>query len=459
MSLLRIEMAAATLFVSLLPAVASAHAFGQQYTLPIPFGFYALGGALALIASFALFLLLPRMSARSSEYGTALFSVPRAVPVALRVLGVVMLVSGVVAGFVGPQETTANLAPEFMWVILLLGVAYMNAIVGGVWSFLNPFEWIARLVLGSSYRPLYRYPQWLGVYPAVIAYAYLLTLELLSFGLGAVPSVVALVLCAYLFISVAGSALFGADAWFTQADFLNMFFGVFARSAPVQLSTSGEVSYTGLSRSVELMPRRLGEVLFILLMLSSTAYDGLKETQVWQAAFFPLKVVVANYAFFEHILLYFSPFIFAAFYVIAIYAMRLLTRSAHRLEYLLRRFAFSLAPIAVAYGFAHYFTLLLNGVQHVYALLSDPFGRGWDVFGTAAYQVHIGLMSARTVWEIQLSVIIIGHIVATYIAHRIAEREFEGKRALLLGQLPMLGLMVAYTVFGLWILSLAYALP
>jgi Cupredoxin-like domain len=57
-------------------------------------------------------------------------------------------------------------------------------------------------------------------------------------------------------------------------------------------------------------------------------------------------------------------------------------------------YAFSLVPIAVAYQVAHYYTLLLVQGQAFVARLSDPFGWGWNLFGTVGFQPRYGLVDA-----------------------------------------------------------------
>ena len=48
--------------------------------------------------------------------------------------------------------------------------------------------------------------------------------------------------------------------------------------------------------------------------------------------------------------------------------------------------------------------------------------------------------------------IVFGHVVAVFAAHRLALRSSTRARALVM-QLPLVGLMVAYTVAGLWVLA------
>ncbi len=116
-------------------------------------------------------------------------------------------------------------------------------------------------------------------------------------------------------------------------------------------------------------------------------------------------------------------------------------------------YVYSLVPIAIAYQVAHYYTLLLVQGQEVVRHLSDPFGWGWDLVGTAKYEVQPGLVGAAFVWYSQVALIVVGHVLAVYLAHLGALRLFGDRRKALRSQLPMLALMVLYTISSLWILS------
>ncbi len=113
----------------------------------------------------------------------------------------------------------------------------------------------------------------------------------------------------------------------------------------------------------------------------------------------------------------------------------------------------SLVPIAIADHLAHYFLFLLQTGQLIIPLVSNPFGLGWDLFGTAAYQTTIGIMNARSGWYLALIAIVPGHIFAVYVAHVMALRLYGTSGAALWSQVPMVVLMVGYTVTSLWILS------
>jgi hypothetical protein len=116
-------------------------------------------------------------------------------------------------------------------------------------------------------------------------------------------------------------------------------------------------------------------------------------------------------------------------------------------------FVLPLVPIAIAYHVAHYFSLLAIAGQFVIPLASDPFGYGWDLFGTMLYRVDIGIVDARSVWYLAVIAIVTGHMIAIWLAHVAATQLYADARAARRSQYPMLILMVGYTMLSLWILA------
>jgi hypothetical protein len=109
-------------------------------------------------------------------------------------------------------------------------------------------------------------------------------------------------------------------------------------------------------------------------------------------------------------------------------------------------------PIACAYAIAHYFSLLLIQGQVAITLISDPFGFGWDLFGTADYQPDATVVSPNTTWYVQVAVLVVGHVSGLLLAHDRAVALYDSPRTAIRTQYAMLALMVAYTVGGLWLL-------
>jgi hypothetical protein len=112
----------------------------------------------------------------------------------------------------------------------------------------------------------------------------------------------------------------------------------------------------------------------------------------------------------------------------------------------------SLVPIALVYAVAHYFTALIISGQYIFSLASDPFGFGWDLFGTVTYSPNIAPLAPNIVWYVQVGALVAGHVAGLMVAHDRAVTILPARDALR-SQYAMLGLMVVYTIGGLWLLS------
>ncbi len=89
--------------------------------------------------------------------------------------------------------------------------------------------------------------------------------------------------------------------------------------------------------------------------------------------------------------------------------------------------------------------------QGFYALASDPFGWGWDLFGTASRPINYRAMSMATISYVQAGAIVVGHVAGVVLAHDRAVATFRPRLATR-SQYPLLAAMVVYTVGGLVLL-------
>ena len=117
-------------------------------------------------------------------------------------------------------------------------------------------------------------------------------------------------------------------------------------------------------------------------------------------------------------------------------------------------FLCSLVPIAIVYALSHYLSLLLIQGQFAWPLLSDPYGKGWDLFGTASFTPNLTFLTPNTTWYTQVTVLVLGHVVGLIVAHDRAIAVSPSPRIALRTQYAMLTLMVMYTVGGMWLLSI-----
>lgn len=295
------------------------------------------------------------------------------------------------------------------------------------------------------------------------------------------PRLLSGALAGYTIITLVGAWVIGRDAWFRHCDFFGVYFRCVGLCSPIVISRngSGVLPYVRVRQPfiglVSNHARDLSHVLFVLFMLSSTAFDGFHETAPWVNGFWVQMYqaltpyigtnIVDTYPIFKVLYLSYqaaglllSPLLYFLIYMSSLAAVKMLTATKLSLRELALRFAYSLIPIALVYNISHYFTLIVSQGLQLIRLVSDPLGFGWNLFGTAHWQLFY-ILDAGFVWHAQVALILIGHLFSVYLAHLEAVSLFGDRKTILVSQLPMLLLMVAYTCIGLWVLSLPITNP
>lgn len=433
------------------PLVAIAHASGEQFILPLPVSLYIGGGMTAFVASCVVLLLYS--APKQPQKNRVVFRLPagRLLTSALGVLGLFLSAATLFVAFVGDQSYISNPAPILFWTLFLLLFAYISTCIAGFWRHLDPFRNIVSLFVRDAIAT--NPPAWLPYMPTIIFFT-LLWLELFSPEWATLPMTMGILFLAYAALSVAISKVYGISAWYGYGDFFTAFFGIFEKVSLVQIVEDRAWLMWPGERLVHEQATRISTLVLILVMLGSTIFDGLRETAIWWNFVFAFNLTgLTTFYVTELSALFLIPAILFGFYTLAIYGMRALTSSPMLLKYLCLRFAFSLIPIAVAYHFAHYFSLILSEGTRFIAQLSDPFNNGSNFLGTANLVMNTDLISVDTIWYTQLGTIVLGHIFSALIAHRISQQLFATRKTIILSQLPMLVLMVFYTAFGLWTLA------
>lgn len=267
-------------------------------------------------------------------------------------------------------------------------------------------------------------------------------------------------LVAYAAITWSGMLVFGRDAWLANADAFSLAFGVLARFAPLGAEGGKLVLHAPGAGLAAAEPVRFSFVAFVLLLLASVTFDGYMETPLARSVDTAIQgsrflFDLSELGFDEAQLLGTAQLAaFAVGFVLIFLATSALMKigTELRTKAVACAFVLSLVPIAVAYHLAHYFSLLLTAGQFVIPLASDPFGYGWDLFGTARYRVDFGVVNPYVFWYGAASLIVVGHVIAVLVAHAAAERVFGAAQAAR-RELPMMALMVGYTTASLWILA------
>ena len=468
--------------LSLMSGGATACVLGAVYNLPIPFGMYASGATAALVASFAIVAyVLKSEPARSALPGpVAHVGEPLQVRLSARLVGVAAWISvgclllTVTTGVYGTQNILANPGMTLFWIVFSLGMTYATALVGDLYSLINPWlklcNWIERFD-SAAFRGRSNYPRRLAYYPALLLYMSFIWIEL--FG-EIQPRTLSGVLLGYTGLNLTAAWLFGKEAWFRYGEFFSVFFRLIGKIAPIEYvrTTDDDGSYVVRLRKpfmalLDAHADHVSLLLFVLFMLSSTAFDGVHSTQPWVVLFwrhiYPLLAAGFDEPYFFFLNIYYawqwsmlilSPFVYLAAYLLLIWIAKRVASSKIPLRALALRFAFTLIPIAFVYNMTHYYGELLSQGVQIVRMISDPFSLGWNLFGTNGLFLDTITLDAGMVWHTQVALILFGHIVSVYLAHVEALKAFPNRRHAALSQAPMLVLMVLLTTVGLWILSL-----
>jgi hypothetical protein len=430
----------ATLLSLAAPAVVAAHTLNPTYTSRLPLAVYLAGAATTVALSF-IFVLVRDVRAERPAVTNEGRLPPAALRIALRAIGLAgwawMMAQGIAGGSSNAEVTTL-----FLWVFGWVGVAMLCALIGPVWQFLDPFStlfdlgaWVVRRA-GISPWDVADYPAGIGRWSAVVGFAFVIWLELV---LAPEPAVLFVILVGYTALTLAMMAQFGRDTWRANAEIFTVWFRLLGRLAPFALvDETGRVRRRAFASGLLEPGWRLSDVVMIALGVGSILFDGLSQTQIWFDLFgFPQLAP-------ETLLLVgFIGIIVAA----AIAITRVLGLAAT---------GAGLLPIAVGYLIAHYLTYLVVDGQRIVIALSDPFQRGWDLFGTAFYEPSGAWLPPGLVWTIQLAAVVGGHMLGAWAGHVVARLEAPreiGDRALTLRQVPLAVVMVALTTLTLWSLG------
>ena len=431
-----------------------AHGIGSVQDPPIPMWLAYYGGAAVLVLSFAALGALWKTPILERERFRTLLPIPVVVlRVLLGALGLGLFVVVFAAALVGERSVGTNLAPTFIWVIFWLGLVVLTILFGNVWAWLNPWRAAADFVAwcwrqaGLEWEPPFTYPERLGRWPAAFLLFCFAAMEL-AYTDPTDPRMLALAVAIYSWITWVGMAAFGRELWLRNGEAFTVYFGLLSRLSIVavrerRLGLRGPLDNVARDREPP------GTVAFVAVMLGSVAFDGFGRTSYWQDRLFRIESELGAIAFNLFGLLVAIAFVAGA-YVAAVEVARRIGREQARLE---QAFIGSLIPIAIAYLIAHYTTLLLVQGQLAIPLASDPFGYGWDLFGTLDYRVNVQPLSADQIWYLQAGALVTGHVLGLVIAHDKALALFGSSKVALRTQYAMLALMVLYTVGGLWLLS------
>ncbi|WP_326631533.1 hypothetical protein OG808_33860 [Streptomyces sp. NBC_01761] len=421
-----------------------AHGIGSQHDLPLS-PFYAFAGAFAaLFVSFlGLGLLWSVSRFRGDRAGRPLLVAlqrladARPTRVVARVVGLAAALFVLLHLLLGPNGPERNPAAGTVYVLLWVGLVPASLLLGPVWRLLNPLRTLHLLVcraLGrapAAGRPL---PVHLGLWPAAAGLLAFTWLELVAPD-PASSTALLLFFVLHGVVHLAGAARYGAR-WFDHADAFEVYSGLLARLSPLgRRPADRRLVLRSPFNGLDAVPQVPGLVATVCVMLGSTAYDGFSDAPSWITTVqtSPLgRTTAATLGLLAAVALV------ATLYALCTGATRLISG---QLRHPLTAFAHSLVPIALGYLVAHYFTLFVTEGPHTVMV----------ALGTDNPVPPEPPLAPGGIATLQVVAIVIGHVLGVVAAHDRSVRLFPPARAVA-GQLPLLALMIAYTIGGLTLL-------
>ncbi|HEY8839751.1 MAG TPA: hypothetical protein VIO80_03725 [Candidatus Dormibacteraeota bacterium] len=448
------------------------HGFGPRYDLPAPLFWYLFAAAGVVVISFVLVVAFAgeQVGAKALQYPR------RPAPFLLRLarspwprgvggtIGVLALLAIVITGLFGSSRPELNPAEFLTWIYFWAGLVILSGLVGNLWYLLNPWAAIYDLVTRFvRLGPVWKLPN-IGVWPASAAYFSFACLELTT-GMANQPRVVALTALAYSAVTLIGMILFGRDEWLERCEAFNVLFGIIGKFGPIETERGEDGAIT----AVYLRPWGVGllqagasgwdRVFFVILMLSTLAFDGIIATPAWQdfnITLEPLWLPMGPWGFFFTRTLGLTLLTIAFLLVFVAFIEMVIFFGNRKVDFVTTAtgFAMTLVPIALVYNAAHNYSYVVVQSQALIPLLNDPLAKGWNLWPAVANLTpSFALAQASTVWFSQVVLIVLGHVIAVYLAHLRAGERFRTAQRALLSQYPMLALMVIYTMTSLLILA------
>jgi hypothetical protein len=428
-----------------LPLVA--HGIGGRLDLPVPLTFFAAGAAVVLIVTFLALATLwpnPRLQDGPKRHVTG-----RTVGFgALNVLGVLAFLFVIVAGLGtlargGDELGARNIGPILFWVYFWLVVPFLGSVVGDIYTGINPWRTLSRwLGIGEVERNRLK----AGLWPATLMLIAVAWFELVypDSSDPAAIAIAAILFSTFLLIMI---GLLGRETALTSFDPFTAYNRLISAISPFGRDAQNRLIRRGWLRALPVLPEWPGLAAFAVVMIGTVSFDGLGATSWWETAMGSFGASILGRTL---LLVAMCLVVGGTYYLACGLAVRLGggTRSPAQVA---ARFAHTLVPIALAYAFAHYFTLIIFEGQSIISAASDPFGLGWDLFGTRTHKIDF-FLGALPIWYIQVGAIVLGHVAGVVLAHDRALVDFKGAGAVR-SQYAMLLLMVLLTSLGLFILA------
>ncbi len=470
------------LLLSALFNPAIAHTTEQGFVLLLPTKVYIWSGVLAVLITTLALCVLPNKLSHQIFSDANLFLIKQQ-PVAKTIVSLLsfcILLLWLTSGLFGPHDPLKNILPLSIWTLFWMGFVVLNALLGNVWNWLNPWSGMYQLVVPKAIRenPPLRISERLYYVPAIV-----LLFGCTAFVLADIapedPLRLFWVVSVYWLTTFIALILFGDTVWLKYGEFLSVMLRAYSKLGPLQRvrhSTTHSQLRIGLPAWHLKKPlnRSMGFACFIVTLLACGSFDGLNETFWWLAKIgvnplaFPGRSAVVGQTVAGILIASVALLVVVALCIklglrlVAMHYRKSGDPSTLEKQPISFRNAFaamsvSLLPIALAYHFAHYLTSFMVNAQYALQAYSDPLNDGADILKLGQHFVSTGFLNTRDsvkiIWLTQGLAVVTGHLLSVLLAHNIALQLHKNRTQAILSQTPFAILMVGYTFLGLWLLA------
>jgi len=439
------------------PAVARAHDVSTRFDAPLPLS-ALFAGAGATVALTALWLALTDRTRAPRDRRSQVLTVPwglvRVARNGSRGLFFLGVLAAIAFGLLGRQVAATNFATVFTWPVWFRGLALLALVVGTPWRVLSPWRAIYRGLVrleGRRFALLDSYPPALGTWPAVAGFVVLVgVVENVTVSPQS-PRLTAVTLAVYAVVMLGGVLLYG-ETWLDRADPLGVFYRLFGRVAAFDVSETEDGRYALAVRPPWqgcLSPVRSGAlVVFVVTMVYTVSFDGFTETRLFQTVLFGTRDGLGTGPG-TSVLLYVAGLVgFVGLFGGGNWlAEKLGDPPAENWVDATRWFGPTVLPIAGAYEVAHNYPYVIRNLGQLLGIVLQPLLPALEEI------TLLGWLSLPLFWGSQVVLIVLGHVVAVVAAHYVALARYDSRRGARRGHLPLVVLMVVFTVLSLWIIS------
>ena len=393
--------------------------------LPIPFNMVLNAAVLTVVVTFVFLKVSWKESILTSE--EKLFLTKQSP--SGKLLGLLVLVLLTVPGLVNNEVAKVSVTPLILWVFLWIGVPVLGLLFGDLYAKFNPLSIIVNREGDSK-----------NVYVASFLFICLTWFELVWTKPGN-PRHIGIVFL--LLIVVVSLVQKFYKKTIIEVDPLLVLHHLYSK---MRITNKAPV-FRGLLNNLSNLAQLKGMEYFILLMIGTVTYDGLRETTFW----FNLFGTRSYETSFSTIAFLSMNLIVIIFYRFACYFAIRVSGENYDLNEISLKFGHTMLPIAFAYHVTHYLGLLLFESQTLLYRLNDPLGFGWNLFNAQETTVDY-FLEPIVLWTVMVIVTLAGHMLSVVLAHDLSVKIF-GHQKSDKTQYIFLFITVALTLQALFVLS------